>query len=111
MGSPIANMLLGQAAPAAAPVKDVSQMTPEELSAYVASLQAANPTPAPTPEPTPTPAPAPAAPAPGEQGFLARLLSRFLPSTSSLAPQGQPTPRPLTPEELAERNRILAGGR
>lgn len=111
MGSPIANMLLGQAAPAV-PNKPISEMTNEELAAYRRSLgisdaQAAAPPPMPAPTPAPTPAPDP-----GVMGAIAGMLSRFLPGAKDLAP-AQAAPAVDSPEvaaqKLAERNRRLAG--
>lgn len=109
MGSPITAML-AQAAPGATapPQTDVSKMTPEQLAEYMKSLGIESPA-APAPSPSPTPA------APQQEGgsFWQWLMGKIAPSTSSLAPQGQPTPLPPTPEQLAaeqaKRARIVQG--
>lgn len=109
MGSPIM-ALLGQAAPVDDQAARDARI--KELLAQVAANQQADPSLMPAPAaPTPTPAPPPQAAGGGLWEMLKGAFNRFLPSTASLAPQAQPTPQALTPEQLAERNRILAGGR
>jgi hypothetical protein len=108
MGS-LANMLLGQAAPSGAS-SALSGLDPETQAALRAlngaggvpetTMPAAGPSPAPSPMPAPAP----------EGNAIMRFLMSLLPTTKSLAPQGQPTPAPPTPEELAARNRRIAGG-
>jgi hypothetical protein len=119
MGS-LTNMLLAQAAPAKPGIDEssLSGLSPEARAAILALNQqgaipmpATGPAPSPAPMPAtgPTPAPAPAQASPGILGAIGNLLMRLVPSTKSLAPQTPATPAPLTPEQLAERNRRLAG--
>lgn len=119
--SSLANMLLGQAAPSSA-LSGLDPATVEALKALNGeSGIPAQPPPRPGPSPTDppevaalkaqragVPAPAPAQ-APGGGNRIMQFLMSLLPSTQSLAPQGQPTPRPPTPEELAARNQAIAG--
>jgi hypothetical protein len=105
--------LLGQAAP----VDDQAARDEniKRLLAMAQANQAADPSlmpatgPAPAPQTMPAQGPAaPAAPAP-EGNIITRFLMSLLPSTKSLAPQGQPTPPPPTAEQLAQRNRAISG--
>ncbi len=97
MGSPLASMLLAQAAPTS---DALSGLTPEAQAALralngVGGIPEAVPTPAPTPTPTPTPQQSA-----GIGQMLMNWLSGILPGNKELAPQVQATPQP-TPEELA----------
>jgi hypothetical protein len=126
--SSLANMLLGQAAPSSA----LSGLDPATIEALKALNGEAGvptgPPPATLGDPTLNPAnrammdrvvqgaidrsnaPAPAPATPQSGNRIMQFLMNLLPSTKSLAPQGQPTPRPPTPEELAARNQAIAGG-
>ena len=114
MGSPIANLLMGQAAPSSA----LSGLSPEAQAALQAlngpgGVPAAGPEPAPTPAATPAPGQPPAA-QPDQNmiaKFLTGLMEYFSPKTADLVPKGQPTPAPPTAEGLAQRNQGVAGGR
>jgi len=114
MGSPMANMLLGQAAPVTSlPQGGVGSMSNEELAALAASLQQQNPQPAASPSPSPAaPAPSPSpspAPAQPNPGLIQGLINWFLGGTSAkdLAGQQAPPPPP-TAEGLAQRNQGIA---
>jgi hypothetical protein len=109
----LTNMLLGQAArPQGVPgVSDstLSGLSPETQAALRELASQGQMAPMPVPSPTPVPTPVPA-PAPAQSGGILDMIKRwFLPSTQSLA-QGAPRAAQPTPEQLAARNRALAGG-
>lgn len=115
MGS-LANMLLGQAAPADDQAARDARI--KELLAQVEANKMADPTlmpatgPAPAPQTMPAQGPAPAqpqAPPGGIMSAIMGLIERFS-NSAPAKPSTQPTPAPPTPEELAARNRRIAGG-
>lgn len=124
--SSLANMLLGQAAPSG-----LSGLDPATIEALKALNGEAGvptgPPPAIPGDPSLNPAnrammdrvvqgavdrsnaPAPEAATPADQGMLARFLTSLLGGTSAKELAGpQPTPAPLTPEELAKRREEIA---
>jgi hypothetical protein len=114
MGTPIANLLLGQAAPAGDALSGLSPETQAALRALngQGGVPAAPAPPAETMPATQPPPPAQTMPAQGSTiwEMLLKGLSSLMPSTQSLAPKPQATPAPPpTPEQLAERNRRISG--
>lgn len=111
--SSLASLLLGQAAPSGSAISGLSPEAQEALRA----LNGQSGVPEQTMPATPPPPPAQTMPAqgaaPAEQGMLARLLTGlsnlFMGGTSAKELAGpQPTPAPLTPEELAKRREEIA---